>query len=77
MLNKGRSQPFQNLIFLHIFVAFLKKHTSPNTNELAPLTLYRYKKRSLGRHRGALVALQMHWELSGTIFNDNQPRDLA
>ena len=47
------------------------------TNELAPLTLYKYKKRSLGRHRGALVALEMHCESSGTIFNDNQPRDLA
>ena len=47
------------------------------TNELAPLTLYKYKKRSLGRHQGALVALEMHCESSGTIFNDNQPRDLA
>ena len=51
-------------------------HT-PRTNELAPLTLYKYKKRSLSRHRGALVALEMHCESSGTIFNDNQPRDLA
>ena len=50
---------------------------NPCTNKLAPLTLYKYKKRNLGRHRGALVALEMHCESRGMIFNDNQPRDLA
>ena len=29
MLNRGRSQNFQNLIFLHIFLAFLKKAHFP------------------------------------------------
>ena len=47
------------------------------TNELAPLTLYKYKKRSLGRHRGALLALKCIANRAERFSTITSPRDLA
>ena len=40
------------------------------------MTVHKYKKKSLGRHRGALVALEMYWESSGTILNNNSSQEI-
>ena len=44
MWNRGRSQNFQNLIFLYIFVALLKEHTSPKGIRLKS---FRYEMRAI------------------------------